>query len=96
MGRALNDHELIKVKVGGEDREARAALIAEIAQASSFINEMEGGMEGIISQGGTNVSGGQKQRLAIARALIKQPPSISLMMRCLHWTSRPMQPCGAP
>ena len=34
LGRALNDHELIKVKVGGEDREARAALIAEIAQAS--------------------------------------------------------------
>lgn len=34
LGRALNDHELIKVKVGGEDRGARAALIAEIAQAS--------------------------------------------------------------
>jgi RNA-binding protein len=34
LNRALNDHELIKVKVGGEDREARAALIAEIAEAS--------------------------------------------------------------
>lgn len=54
--------------------EAELQKAAEIAQASSFINEMEGGMEGIISQGGTNVSGGQKQRLAIARALIKQPP----------------------
>ena len=34
LGRALNDHELIKVKVGGEDRVARTALIAEVAKAS--------------------------------------------------------------
>ncbi len=34
LNRALNDHELIKVKIGGEDREARAATIAEIAEAS--------------------------------------------------------------
>ena len=47
---------------------------AETAQAAGFIAEMEGGMDAPISQGGTNVSGGQKQRLAIARALLKKPP----------------------
>ena len=47
---------------------------AETAQAAGFIAEMEGGMDAPISQGGTNVSGGQKQRLAIARALMKKPP----------------------
>jgi ATP-binding cassette subfamily B protein len=46
---------------------------AEIAQASDFIDQMEDGMLTEIAQGGANVSGGQKQRLAIARALVKQP-----------------------
>lgn len=50
----------------GEDR-IRAA--ADIAQASEFIDAKEGGLETAISQGGTNVSGGQRQRLSIARAL---------------------------
>jgi ATP-binding cassette subfamily B multidrug efflux pump len=44
-----------------------------IAQASEFIDSKPEGMSAEISQGGTNVSGGQKQRLAIARALVKQP-----------------------
>ena len=45
---------------------------AEIAQAMEFISEKSEGFKGEISQGGTNVSGGQKQRLSIARALVKK------------------------
>jgi ATP-binding cassette subfamily B protein len=44
----------------------------DIAQARDFVEEMEGGLEAPIMQGGTNVSGGQRQRLAIARALAKK------------------------
>jgi ATP-binding cassette subfamily B protein len=45
----------------------------EIAQARDFVAAMDGGLEAPIAQGGTNVSGGQRQRLAIARALIASP-----------------------
>ena len=44
-----------------------------IAQAEDFVRTMPGGLEATIAQGGTNVSGGQRQRLAIARALIRRP-----------------------
>jgi ATP-binding cassette subfamily B multidrug efflux pump len=46
----------------------------QIAQARDFVEEMEGGLDAPIQQGGTNVSGGQRQRLAIARALVKKAP----------------------
>ena len=46
---------------------------ARVAQADEFISKMDDGYESHIAQGGTNVSGGQKQRLAIARAIAKNP-----------------------
>lgn len=45
----------------------------EVAQAKDFVSAMDGGLEAAIAQGGTNVSGGQRQRLAIARALVRRP-----------------------
>lgn len=51
----------------------KVRLAAEIAQADDFIDEKPDGFDTEVSQGGTNVSGGQRQRLAIARAIIKDP-----------------------
>ena len=45
----------------------------EVAQARDFVESMPGGLDAAITQGGTNVSGGQRQRLAIARALVRRP-----------------------
>jgi ATP-binding cassette subfamily B protein len=53
------------------DEEIWQAL--EIAQARDFVSEMTGELEAEIDQGGTNVSGGQRQRLAIARAVVRKP-----------------------
>lgn len=47
---------------------------AEVAQAMEFIDNLDDGFTSVISQGGTNVSGGQRQRLSIARALVKKAP----------------------
>ena len=46
---------------------------AKVAQAYDFVSQMENGFDSLIAQGGTNVSGGQKQRLSIARALVRKP-----------------------
>ncbi|MFJ9924901.1 ABC transporter ATP-binding protein [Streptomyces misionensis] len=45
----------------------------EVAQAKEFVSRLEGGLDAPIAQGGTNVSGGQRQRLAIARTLVQRP-----------------------
>ena len=57
-------------KPDATDDELWAAL--EIAQAKGFVEKMDGGLDAAIGQGGTTVSGGQRQRLAIARALVKR------------------------
>jgi ATP-binding cassette subfamily B protein len=61
------------------DEELWRAL--EIAQAKDFVAAMPGALEAPIDQGGTNVSGGQRQRLSIARALVKRP-SVYLFDDC--------------
>ena len=65
------DSNLRYGKEDATDSQIKAA--AEIAQASEFIEQMPQGYEETIAQAGTNVSGGQKQRLAIARAIAKDP-----------------------
>lgn len=58
---------------GDRVTDAQMKEAAEIAQAAEFISEKTEGYDSSIAQGGTNVSGGQKQRLSIARAIAKQP-----------------------
>jgi ATP-binding cassette subfamily B multidrug efflux pump len=62
------------LRVGKPDAtEAEMWEALEVAQASDFVRAMPGGLDARIEQGGTNVSGGQRQRLSIARALIRRP-----------------------
>ncbi len=62
------------LKYGKEDAsEDEIKHAAGVAQASEFISKMPDGFNSLISQGGTNVSGGQMQRLSIARALVRKP-----------------------
>ena len=62
------------IRYGKDDAtEEEIRHAAETAQALDFVSAMEQGFDSPIAQGGTNVSGGQKQRLSIARALVKKP-----------------------
>ena len=66
---------LENIRFGKEDAsEKEVAWAAETAQATGFISGMKDGFASIIAQGGKNVSGGQKQRLSIARALLRKAP----------------------
>ena len=58
-------------KADATDDELWHAL--QVAQARDFVGRLEGGLDGVVAQGGTNLSGGQRQRLAIARALVRKP-----------------------
>ena len=63
------------IKYGKEDADVNEVLAAlDCAQATEFVSELPNGVESSIAQGGSNVSGGQQQRLAIARALVKKAP----------------------
>lgn len=62
------------IRYGNEEAtEEEVKHAADIAQATEFISGMKDGFGSVIAQGGTNVSGGQKQRLSIARALVRKP-----------------------
>ena len=66
----------VRSNVDFGDNNADEETIADalkVAQASNFVSKMEGGVDARIAQGGTNVSGGQKQRLSIARAIARKP-----------------------
>jgi ATP-binding cassette subfamily B multidrug efflux pump len=70
----FNDTIASNIRYGREDAtDAEVAHAAETAQALDFILAMPDGFQSVIAQGGTNVSGGQRQRLAIARALVRRP-----------------------
>ena len=63
------------IKYGKENADVNEVLAAlDCAQATEFVSDLPNGVESSIAQGGSNVSGGQKQRLAIARALVKKAP----------------------
>ncbi|MBE6103915.1 MAG: ABC transporter ATP-binding protein [Erysipelotrichaceae bacterium] len=61
------------VAYAAEDIEEKVLNAVKIAQASEFVSQMSNGIDSPISRGGTNVSGGQKQRLSIARAVYREP-----------------------
>jgi ATP-binding cassette subfamily B multidrug efflux pump len=62
------------IRYGKEDAtDEEVRHVAEVSQATGFISTMKEGFDSVIAQGGNNISGGQKQRLSIARALVRKP-----------------------
>lgn len=74
-GMLFSGNVVSNIAYGKDDASTDEIMKAlEVAQAKNFVSEMEDGIETAIAQGGGNVSGGQKQRLSIARALVKKAP----------------------
>lgn len=70
----FSDSVAANIRYGNDSAtDAEVAHAAEVAQARDFVLAMDQGFDAVVAQGGTNVSGGQKQRLAIARALVRKP-----------------------
>jgi ATP-binding cassette subfamily B protein len=63
----------ISLGIEGDPDPRRVRRAARIAQAANFLNKLDGKYHAHIAQGGSNVSGGQKQRLSIARAIARDP-----------------------
>ncbi|WP_454261977.1 ATP-binding cassette domain-containing protein [Pseudoxanthomonas mexicana] len=73
-GVPVRRHDRVEPALRRRRRDRRRPLArARVAQAKDFVQALPGGLDAPIAQGGTNVSGGQRQRLAIARALVKRP-----------------------
>ena len=86
------EHNLRFGKPEATDAELWDALT--VAQAADFVREKKDGLAARIAQGGTNVSGGQRQRLCIARALVTEPRSSCSTTRSPPWTSPPTPGCA--
>ena len=75
----LNDTVMNNIKIGKPDATIEEIIeVAKMAQCHEFISEMENGYDTIIGEGGSTLSGGEKQRISIARAMIKNAPILLL------------------